>query len=218
MGKERWSGSRARAGRARDSLRSSAAANLRAGSRRGSSTRLERSFWSAASAAPASMKSPRSQAPESRRSTRDFPGKEALFAAVVERLVRRNTSLEAILLAQALDSRSSVCKPSRRDFRTEPLRPETIGLIRSPSPKRDGSQISRRSVSRMARERPAESVARLLAKLASPTEMDALPAFAPDRLPETARRFLDLAVLPMRGARCSARIWPPCAPKSVRTS
>src|SRR5208337_1122710 len=50
--------------------------NLRARSKRESSTRPARSFSIAVSAAPASMKSPRSPAPESRRSMRDSPARK----------------------------------------------------------------------------------------------------------------------------------------------
>src|SRR5271170_714971 len=53
------------------------------------------------------------------------------------------------------------------------------------------------SVSRMGRQRPTEALARVFGELAGSDDIGASPAFAPDRLPETARRFLDLVVLPM---------------------
>jgi hypothetical protein len=49
----------------------------------------------------------------------------------------------------------------------------------------------------MARARGSESVAALLAEIAKSDETDALPAFAADRLQETARRFVDLILLPI---------------------
>ena len=49
----------------------------------------------------------------------------------------------------------------------------------------------------MAREQQTEAVARVLAEFAESDRTRALPAFAPDRLPETAFRFLNLTVLPM---------------------
>ena len=53
------------------------------------------------------------------------------------------------------------------------------------------------SVQRMARERGRESIAQLLGEFAKSDEMGALPAFAPDHLPVTARVFADLILLPM---------------------
>jgi AcrR family transcriptional regulator len=57
-----------------------------------------------------------------------FPSKQALFAAVIERLVRRNTSLDAFScpgasIEQRLDTLAAV-------ILTRVLTPETIGLIR----------------------------------------------------------------------------------------
>ena len=49
----------------------------------------------------------------------------------------------------------------------------------------------------MARERGIEAVAKILGELASTEDMTALPAFAPDRLASTARRFLDVILLPI---------------------
>jgi AcrR family transcriptional regulator len=121
-----------------------------------------------------------------------FPGKEALFAAVVERLVRRNTSFEAIPCAGAsigdrLEALATVVL-------TRVLVPEVIGLIRVAVAEARRFPHLATSVSRMARERQTEAVARLIAECDG---RDALPAFSPDRLPSTVRRFLDLAVLPM---------------------
>jgi hypothetical protein len=49
----------------------------------------------------------------------------------------------------------------------------------------------------MARERGNEAIAQLLSEFAKSDEMSALPAFAPDRLPATARRFKELILLPI---------------------
>jgi AcrR family transcriptional regulator len=53
------------------------------------------------------------------------------------------------------------------------------------------------SVSRSARERSTEVAARFLHEIAQSDELGNLPAFAPQRLPTTARSFLDLVVVPM---------------------
>ncbi len=42
-----------------------------------------------------------------------------------------------------------------------------------------------------------EAVARLFGEWAASADIGASPAFAAEKLPETARRFLDLVVLPM---------------------
>lgn len=124
-----------------------------------------------------------------------FPGKEALFAAVVERLVRRNTSLDAIPCAGAsLGDRLGALATI---ILTRVLVPEVIGLIRVTVAEARRFPDLATSVSRMARERQTETVTRLIADFAECDGPGASPAFSPDRLPATARRFLDMAVLPM---------------------
>ena len=49
----------------------------------------------------------------------------------------------------------------------------------------------------MGRQRPTEAVAQVFGELAASDAIGASPAFAQEKLPETARRFLDLVVLPM---------------------
>jgi AcrR family transcriptional regulator len=125
-----------------------------------------------------------------------FPGKQALFTAVVERLVRRNTNLEAISCAGAsieerLDALAVVVL-------TRVLTPETIGLIRVAVAEARRFPDLATSVSCVGRERPKEALTHVLGEFAGSDDIiGASPAFAPDRLPETARRFLDLVVLPM---------------------
>jgi hypothetical protein len=53
------------------------------------------------------------------------------------------------------------------------------------------------SVHRMAHERAAEAVARLLGEVAQSDEPGRLPAFAPERLATTTHFFLDLVVWPL---------------------
>jgi AcrR family transcriptional regulator len=124
-----------------------------------------------------------------------FPNKEALFAAVIERLVRQETGLEGVSCAGAsLDER---LKALAAAILNTVLAPETIGLIRVAVAEACRFPELATSVSRMARERKAEAVRRLLAEFADCERTKALPAFAPDRLPETARRFLELVGPPM---------------------
>ena len=124
-----------------------------------------------------------------------FPGKQALFSAVIERLVRRNTSLDALSCAggsieQRLDALAAV-------LLTRLLSPETIGLIRVVVAEARRFPDLATSVSCMGRQRPTEAVARVFGELAASDAIGASPAFAQEKLPETARRFLDLVVLPM---------------------
>jgi AcrR family transcriptional regulator len=53
------------------------------------------------------------------------------------------------------------------------------------------------NVSRAARDLSTELGVRLLGELAQSDELSSLPAFAPERIPTTARLFLDLVAVPM---------------------
>jgi AcrR family transcriptional regulator len=124
-----------------------------------------------------------------------FPNKQALFTAVVERLVQRNTSLDAFSCAggsieERLDALAAL-------ILTRVLTLETIGLIRVAVAEARRFPDLATSVSCMGRERPTEAVARVFGELAASGEIGASPGFAPEKLRETARHFLDLAVLPM---------------------
>ena len=124
-----------------------------------------------------------------------YPGKQALFTAVIERLVRRNTTLEALSAAagsieQRLEAVATV-------ILSKVLMPETIGLIRVAVAEARRFPDLATSVSSMGRERPTEALTRVFGELAASDDIGALPAFGPDQIWETARRFLDLVVLPM---------------------
>jgi AcrR family transcriptional regulator len=124
-----------------------------------------------------------------------FHNKDALFTAVIERLVRRDTSLEGVSCAGAsIDDRLRALAAA---ILNAVLTPETIGLIRVAVAEARRFPELATSVSRMARERKAEAVRRLLSDLADSDQTRALPAFTADRLPETARRFLELVGPPM---------------------
>jgi AcrR family transcriptional regulator len=124
-----------------------------------------------------------------------FPGKQALFTAVIERLVRRNTSLEAPSSASgSLEQRLDALAAG---ILSKVLTPETIGLIRVAVAEARRFPDLATSVSCMGRQRPTEALTRVFAELAASEEIGASPVFAPDKLPDTARRFLDLVVLPM---------------------
>ena len=124
-----------------------------------------------------------------------FPSKQALFTAVVARLLQRNTRFEAISCADG--SIEERLQRVGAVLLSRVLTPETIGLIRVAVAEARRFPDLATSVSCMGRDRPAAAVSEVFAKLAASDDIGASPAFAPERLHETARRFLDLMVLPM---------------------
>jgi AcrR family transcriptional regulator len=125
-----------------------------------------------------------------------FPGKEALFTAVMTHHVREVTgSYETIApIGATLEERlASIGTAILRKILTA----ETAGLVRATvaEARRFPDLASR--VHRMGRERGTEAVAKLLGELAQSDKMRALPAFSVERRPATARYFMELIVLPL---------------------
>jgi AcrR family transcriptional regulator len=129
-----------------------------------------------------------------------FPGKEALFTAVIMRNVaiaierfEGNVPAGPTIEERLIDLGATILDWA--------LTGDTIDLMRV------GISEARRlpdlaiNVHRMARQQAEESVARLLSEAAQSDTLGSLPAFAPERLPMTTRFFLDLVVVPivMRG-------------------
>ena len=124
-----------------------------------------------------------------------FASKEALFAAVVARKVRKNTNIEeAIAPGATVEERLEAIGSAILE---RALTPETIGLMRAAVAEARRFPDLASSVQRMARERSTELVAHHLGDLAQCSKMGALPAFASDQLPATARRFVALIFLPL---------------------
>jgi AcrR family transcriptional regulator len=122
-----------------------------------------------------------------------FPGKEALFTAVMARNVRQMTrTFESVVPTGAtIEQRlASIAMGILRKV----LVAETVALIRAAVAEARRFPDVAASVSRIAQEGWAETVAELLAALAGP---DKLPAFAADRRAATARHFIELTMLPM---------------------
>jgi AcrR family transcriptional regulator len=125
-----------------------------------------------------------------------FPGKEALFAAVLARHVREVTSsYESIAPTGAtIEERlASIAAGILRKILTA----ETVGLARATVAEARRFPDLASSVHRMGRERGTDAVVQLLSELAQSDEMPALPAFAVDRRAATARYFMELIVLPV---------------------
>jgi AcrR family transcriptional regulator len=122
-----------------------------------------------------------------------FPGKEALFAAVMARNVRKNIgSFENIApTGVTLEERLASIATA---ILHRVLAAETIALCRASIAEAPRFPDLAASVHHMARERASEAVARLLGEL---PESDWLPEFAADRRAAIARQFIELIVLPM---------------------
>ena len=124
-----------------------------------------------------------------------FPGKEELFTAVVSRKVSKNMS--PVSVAAAGSTAEERLKALAEAILERVLGSDVLGLMRVTVAEARRFPDLASSVQRMARERGRESIAQLLGEFAKSDEMEALPAFAPDRLPATARVFADLILLPM---------------------
>ncbi len=125
-----------------------------------------------------------------------FPGKEALFTAVMARKVRENTSTEDLAATgSTIEERLRSLASAILD---KALAPDAIGLMRVTVAEARRFPDLASSVHRMARERGLETIGQLLGELAkSDATMGASPAFAADRRPATARHFGELVLLPI---------------------
>jgi AcrR family transcriptional regulator len=125
-----------------------------------------------------------------------FPGKEALFTAVVMRNVATNIARfeNYVPTGASIEDRLASLGAAVLHWL---LVGDTVGLMRlSISEARRFPDLAS-SVHRMARGRGLEAVGRLLAEAAQSAELGNLPAFAPQRLATTAEIFVDLVVLPL---------------------
>ena len=125
-----------------------------------------------------------------------FPGKEALFSAVVMRKVAANVARFANFVPAGATIEERLASVGATVLR-QLLAGDTVGLLRLSIAEARRFPDLASSVHRMARERGLQAVARLLAEAAQSDELGHLPAFAPQRLAKTADIFLDLVVLPL---------------------
>ena len=122
-----------------------------------------------------------------------FPGKEALFAAVMAQKVSEKASFYESISPTGATLEARLASIGTAILRNV-LVAETVGLCRAAIAEARRFPDLAASVSQMARERGAEAVAQLLGELA---ESDKLSAFAAESRDATARNFLDLILLPM---------------------
>jgi len=125
-----------------------------------------------------------------------FPGKEALFTAVVMQSVAAN--IERI---QANTPTGTTIEERLENLGAAILQRilvgDVVGLMRvaiAEAPRFPGLASS---VYGMGREHAAEGLARLLAEMAPSDELGTLPAFAPERLTTTTRFFQDVVLFPL---------------------
>jgi AcrR family transcriptional regulator len=122
-----------------------------------------------------------------------FPGKEALFAAVMTRKVREITSWYESIGPTGATIEERLASIAMAILQ-KVLAADNVGLIRATIAQAHRFPDLAASVHRMARERGTEAVAQLLGELA---DSDKLPALAVDHRAATARHFIQLILLPM---------------------
>ena len=125
-----------------------------------------------------------------------FPGKEALFGAVLARQVRKVTGSYESIAPTGATIEERLASIATAILRTI-LVPETVGLVRATVAEARRFPELASSVHRMGRERGSEIVGRLLGEVARSDERWALPAFTAARRAALARYFTELIVLPM---------------------
>jgi len=125
-----------------------------------------------------------------------FPGKEALFTAVLVRNADAKIAhYQGHVPAGATieDRLASVGVTVLRSV----LVSDTVGLMRLAIAEARRFPDLASNVHRMLREHGSEAVARLLSEAAQSDDLAKLPAFAPPRLAATTRLYLDLVLLPL---------------------
>jgi AcrR family transcriptional regulator len=125
-----------------------------------------------------------------------FANKEALFTAVVMRNVAAVVGRFASHVPTGTTSEERLASVGATVLRWV-LTSETVGLLRLAIAEASRFPDLARDVHLSARARGTEAVAKVLGELAQSDELRALAAFAPERLPLTARFFLDLVLLPL---------------------
>ena len=125
-----------------------------------------------------------------------FPSKEALFAAVGMQTVAAN-----IARMQANPPTGATTEETLENLGAAILQRilvgDVVGLMRVAIAEARRFPGLASSVYGMAREHAAEGLARVLAETAHSRELGTLSAFAPERLPTTARFFQDVVLFPL---------------------
>jgi AcrR family transcriptional regulator len=124
-----------------------------------------------------------------------YPGKESLFTAVMMRRVARNTQFDN--LAPQGHSLQAKLVSLGVALTEKMLNEDTIGMLRSAIAEAKRFPELTRGVNEMARKRAAVNLAKVLDELAREEGVGGKAAFAPDRIEESARIFLDVVLFAM---------------------
>jgi AcrR family transcriptional regulator len=122
-----------------------------------------------------------------------FPGKEALFAAVMARKARDIITSDASIVPAGATLGERLASIGVTILRNV-LVADTVALIRATVAEARRFPDLAANVHRTARENGTEAVAQLLSEL---PESDKLPAFAADCRAATAAQFIQMVLLPM---------------------
>jgi AcrR family transcriptional regulator len=123
-----------------------------------------------------------------------FPGKEALFEAVVARVVEGLTNFEGF------EPKGRTVQDKLAGLGTEIVErfiDETIGITRATIAEADRFPALSRHVHEHGRDRAAAAVSHVLAGAAHPASRGSKGPFGPKRSVSTAQIFMDLILLPM---------------------
>jgi len=123
-----------------------------------------------------------------------FASKEALFTEVVLRWLRRNSEIDLPVGRASLERRLQIVATA---VLHKALAPESVDLVRTVVAEALRFPELSMNISRLIRAQGTVAFTRLIGDLAESDEARTLPAFAPERLPDTARLFLDLVLLPL---------------------
>lgn len=123
-----------------------------------------------------------------------FTNKEILFREVVSRWVQKSSEMTASTTSGNIQERfqtAGVLIVQRA------IKDETVGLMRSVMGEATRHPELATTIHYAIRAHGTATVMKLVAELAEAEEIRSLPAFAPDNLEATTRRFIDLVLLPM---------------------
>jgi AcrR family transcriptional regulator len=125
-----------------------------------------------------------------------FPTKEALFTAAVMRSMADKIARfeNYVPIGRTIEERLASVGATVLHWA---LAGDTVGLMRLAIAEARRFPDLASGVYRMARERGAEAVSRLLSEVAQSDGLDTLSAFAPERLATTTRFFQDLVLMPL---------------------
>lgn len=123
-----------------------------------------------------------------------FTNKETLFREVVLRWAQKSSEMTASATSGSIMERfqsAGVLIAQRA------VKDETVGLVRSVIAEATRHPELATTIHYAMRAHGVATVMKLVSELAEAEEIRSLPAFAPDNLEATARRFIDLVLLPM---------------------